>query len=355
MREYDPTWGVPSPAPQRETRQSGGYTDLQVNALLAAAVGTNVGIEATAAAEIAAGQWGRAFASAQVEPRTVATRALTPDVLALIGRELLLRGEAAFEIRIRRGELMLCPGCYWDVRGSVDPETWTYDLSAAGPDAVTTRRLSGDRVLHPRYAVAASRPWKGLSPLALQRETAQLAANLELRLRQEAGGQVGRLISLPNTDDTTAIETGLKAMNGRTMLVPSTTSGWGDGADAAPMRDWRPARLGADPPAPLVNLRADSVVHVLAASGVPSELVQRSDGTALREAWRQFLHATVQPVARLVTEELAHKLDTPGLRLNFDGLMASDLSGRARAFQSMVGGGMDVAKAAALAGLMEAE
>ena len=36
-------------------------------------------------------------------------------------------------------------------------------------------------------------------------------------------------------------------------------------------------------------------------------------------------------------------------------MFASDLSGRARAFQSMVGGGMDVQKAAALAGLMEPE
>ena len=43
------------------------------------------------------------------------------------------------------------------------------------------------------------------------------------------------------------------------------------------------------------------------------------------------------------------------LALNFDALFAADLSGRARAFQSMVGGGMDVAKAAALSGLTEQE
>jgi len=35
--------------------------------------------------------------------------------------------------------------------------------------------------------------------------------------------------------------------------------------------------------------------------------------------------------------------------------MASDISGRARAFQSVVGGGMDVSKAAALSGLLETE
>ena len=50
--------------------------------------------------------------------------------------------------------------------------------------------------------------------------------------------------------------------------------------------------------------------------------------------------------------ELAQKLDTPGLAFNFDRLFASDLSGRARAFQSMVGGGMAVDQAAGLAGLL---
>jgi len=37
----------------------------------------------------------------------------------------------------------------------------------------------------------------------------------------------------------------------------------------------------------------------------------------------------------------------------FDALFASDLSGRVRAFQSTVAAGMDPARAAALAGLME--
>ena len=81
-------------------------------------------------------------------------------------------------------------------------------------------------------------------------------------------------------------------------------------------------------------------------------MLDASEGTALREGWRQFLHASVVPVAALVSAELSDKLAVD-IGLNFDRMFASDLSGRARAFQSMVGGGMDVAKAAALAGLME--
>ena len=67
---------------------------------------------------------------------------------------------------------------------------------------------------------------------------------------------------------------------------------------------------------------------------------------------RRYLHSTLSPIARIVASECAVKLDTPGLTFDHSNLFASDLSGRARAFQSMVGGGMDITKAAALAGLM---
>ena len=62
------------------------------------------------------------------------------------------------------------------------------------------------------------------------------------------------------------------------------------------------------------------------------------DGAALWEAWRQFLHTSVTPLSLSVPSELSDKLDTD-VHLSFDRVFASDLSGRARAFQSMVGGG----------------
>ena len=82
---------------------------------------------------------------------------------------------------------------------------------------------------------------------------------------------------------------------------------------------------------------------------------ERGDGAGWREAFRQALHSVIAPLGRIMERELRYKLNSPGLMLNFDSLFASDLSGRARAFQSMVGGGMDVARAAALSGLTEAE
>ena len=57
------------------------------------------------------------------------------------------------------------------------------------------------------------------------------------------------------------------------------------------------------------------------------------------------------PLGDLLAAELADKLAAPRLRLTFDRLFASDLSGRARAFGSLVQGGMNKDRAAALAGL----
>ena len=60
------------------------------------------------------------------------------------------------------------------------------------------------------------------------------------------------------------------------------------------------------------------------------------------------------PVSLSVASELSDKLDAD-IRLTFDRMFASDLSGRAQAFQSLVLAGMDPGKAANMAGLMAAE
>ena len=76
------------------------------------------------------------------------------------------------------------------------------------------------------------------------------------------------------------------------------------------------------------------------------------DASAARELFRQFLHSTIAPVAEIITPELADKLDTPDLAFNFDSLFASDLTGRARAYGTLVNAGMDPAQAGAIAQLL---
>ena len=91
-------------------------TDAIVSSLLAQAGGSSVppSVEALGAVEAAAGLWSRAFASATVEPSTTATRALTPSVLAAIGRGLAVRGEAVFQLDVN-GTVELTQASSWKV------------------------------------------------------------------------------------------------------------------------------------------------------------------------------------------------------------------------------------------------
>ena len=137
-------------------------------------------------------------------------------------------------------------------------------------------------------------------------------------------------------------------------LTRSKRSDVDEGRVAAPQTDWKVTRIGAAPPATLALLRDGVAVTILGLCGVPPALaVMPSDGTAQRESWRRFLHGTVAPVARLVSAELAEKLDTPGLTLNFEELRASDIQSRARAWRTLVGkeAAFDTARASEIAGL----
>ena len=113
-------------------------------------------------------------------------------------------------------------------------------------------------------------------------------------------------------------------------------------------------RFGADPPVGLVNTASLATREVLSACGLSTALFGGADSASTREAWRLALFSVIAPLGRKVQTELAAKLDG-GLTIGWQELRASDLSGRARAFQSMVGGGMDVQQAIAVSGLVVAD
>ena len=343
-----------------EARESQPFTDAIVDAIAAQAAGTTAGDPgAIAALEAAAGLWARAFAAATLTP---AVPAITPDVLALIARDLIRRGESVHVVEIEAGAPILRPAGSWDVRGPWRESAWRYRLDLFGPSGNVTRFVPSDGVVHCRYAVDPSRPWHGLSPLQWARHTGAMAANAELRLSEEASGTVARLIPVPqdggdggDDDPHAKLKADIRTGKGRALLVETVAAGWGEGRQAAPLSDWKQQRVGPDPPESFVKLRSDAAAAVLDACGVPRALTSSEDGTARREAWRRFVMGSVEPVARMVAAELGRKLDTPGLALGFESLWAHDLAGRAASFKQMTAGGMDPTKAAALAGLMGAE
>ena len=344
------------PWTRREVRGSQPFTDAIVDAIAAQAAGTSAGDPgAIAALETAAGLWARSLAAATVTP---AVPALTADVLALIGRDLIRRGESVFAIEVEDGAPVLLSAGSWDVRGPWRESEWRYRLDLFGPSGNVTRFVPAAAVVHVRYAVDPARPWHGLSPLAWARATGTLAANLEQRLGEEAGGSVARLIPVPQDggdggdgDPLAGLKRDIAAGKGRALLVETVASGWGEGKAAAPMSDWKQQRIGPDPPATLATLRSDAALAVLNACGVPVSLATDADGTSQRESWRRFVMGSVEPVARMVARELGRKLDVPDLRFGFESLWAHDLAGRAQSFKAMVASGMELERAVALSGL----
>ena len=344
-----------------EARSS--YTDALVAALQMSATGGGSAVpNQTGAMEIAAGLWQRAMQGADVEGGPDAIRrALAPHVLGTVGRELIRRGESVWLIEVAGGSLRLLPAASFDVRGGADPETWVYELHLSGPSGQRSRKgIPAAAVLHFRWAVDAARPWRGLGPMQAAVLAGRLNAETDAALGNESAGPHGNLLPVPqapNPDDPkdpmTLLRRDLGNLKGRATLVEQASS-WEVKADrtgGSGPADWRARRLGADPPEGLVELRRDAAAEVLAACGVPVELVTASGASAgEREAWRRFLHGSVQPVAALIREELRAKLDT-GLSLSFAELRASDLAGRARAYKQLRDAEIPDAEARRICGL----
>ena len=354
-------WGAwPAPANGHvEARQrapatgSGGYTDLLVNAILQASVGTGDDSPAvTAALEGVAALYSRAFAAAQV---VGAGGLIGPGMMAAVARDLIRHGDSVWTFS-EGDRLRLLQASHFDVFGSADPDTWRYELDVVSPSKGSrTRRVPADQVLHFRYAVDRTRPWKGIPPLSWASGTGALLAVLEKVLSDESKGTRGYVLPIPAGGEDTEVDmlkADLRSLGGGTAIVETTAGGWGQGSVASPAQDWRPQRIGPNYPQAVVQLRDDIQRAVGMACGVPLALLGSGDAASLRESWRLFLHGAVAPLGRQITEEASEKLGRM-VRIDWTQLWAADVQGRARAFQSMTGGGMDAAAAARLSGLEE--
>ena len=333
-----------------ETRQD-SYSDTLIAALVSRAQGKTLTIPtATAALEACAGVVGRGFMACEVAGPAALTMALTPPCMELIGRSLIRRGELVLLIDTMAGELRLLPCETWDVEGT--PYEWEYRVTLSGP----SRTLSYDympatSVLHFKYAVDAATPWRGHSPVQVAALAGKLSAETVNALADESSGPVGRLLGIPGTDGDDETVRSLKAdianAQGRVSLME--IGDWNAAGEG--QVDLATKRFGAEPPQSLINLADYASREIWNACGFNAALFAGGQAAAIREAWRLALFGVLSPLGRLVESELQMKLgDT--VTLGWQELRASDLSGRARAFQSMVGGGMDVAQAVQVAGLM---
>ncbi len=256
-----------------------------------------------------------------------------------------------FLIDTQGGRIQLLPAETHDVEGGPYPDSWEYRVTLGGPSRTYTQDyVPASSVLHFKYAVDPTRPWRGNGPLQVASLAGSLSAETVKQLADEASGPVGRLLGIPKDGEDGTVDTlktDIRDARGRVALLE--VGDWGDTGGG--QVDVRSQRFGAEPPQSLVNLHTMASHEIINACGLNIALFGEGNAAATREAWRLALFGVLSPLGKLVESELKAKLED-SVTLSWQELRASDLSGRARAFQSMVGGGMEVAQAVSIAGLM---
>ena len=336
-----------SQLPRRpEVRAS--YTDQVVARLVAASSGVGDG-GALAAIETSAKWWGFGLASATVKPSNIALAAITPSLLDAVGRALCRSGESLHAISVSGGRVRLISCGSWTVHGSEDPASWQYRVTLSGPDTSRTITLPGESVLHVRYAPHPARPWAGRSPVQLAIDTARVAGLLETATAGELNfTQQQVLTPRRNQGDYAPVDT--LTPDTIQKIVSAFTEHVSSDAFVIPA-DLTAQRLGPEPPDSFALLRDRFENSILAMCGIPPALVAaRGTGTAMRESYRQILHALLKPLGAILAEEMREKLH-PDASLSFAELRAGDIAGTSRAFGSLVTAGLTPQSAAEIVGL----
>ena len=304
-----------------------GYSDLLLAGLESLASGSAGDVLRTSALETAAQLWAGALAAADV----TGTDALTPDTLAILGRQLVRNGEMVFEIRVSGSRVQLYPAAEWEIM-----EGWRYRCQLQEPPGkAVSRTIPRAKVCHFTWATDPREPWRGIAPMAAAALAAKVAANTETRLGEEAGAPSALILPIPTDGGATTLDslrTDIGDAKGGAILLESTAAGWDEGRAKGTLADWKAQRLGPEIPENLRQLHEDALQRVLAACGIPGSLASvGADGTQLREDYRRFVMLAVQPMARRIAAEASAKLDAD-VQLDFHGLHAHDIVARANAY-----------------------
>ena len=112
-------------------------------------------------------------------------------------------------------------------------------------------------------------------------------------------------------------------------------------------------RIGFDPRSTALEARERVYKPLLtAANTIPPALFGEGRAEGKKEALRQFLYSTLQPLGDMIAGEARENL-TVAFSLGFDRLYAADIQDRARAYKSQVDGGRAKAEAARKASMAD--
>ena len=347
--------------PWKTEKRNSVYSDAIITALLSSASGTTKGNpSALAALEVASGLWSRSLSIARVEPQDEVTKAISPRFLATVGRSIVRHGSSLWAITVTNGKVVLTEASGWDITGGSDPASWVYRLELAAPSGSESVSLPSEAVLHFFWGHDPDRPWVGTSPMGFSASSAASAAGLEERLSEELSAPCAHLLPIPadggdgsQNDPLAQLKADIAGAKGGTVMLETTSAGYGEGRAAAPAQDWTAHRLGAAPPDALVKLRAEGSMALLSACGVPPALAtSNSDGSAQRESFRR-LGVSVRGKAKEIAGELSAKLERD-ITLHLDEMRSDDRVGMARVVKNLVDAGFSIEDASKAAMLVQA-
>ena len=337
---------------QPEVRGESSYTEQRLSAQFSAAITGGVRGGSLGGVQIAASAIARAFAAAEVEGDD---GLLDSGTLYQMGFDLVREGQSVWLLDVGTGRLRLSRASTGsDVyEGSADRESWVYRLTLPGPSVTTTVRASADRVIHIRQNSDPTCPWRGRSGLEVAQSSGGLASTLVHALTAEGEVPVSRIIPQPQGDSQNTANSIRKSItDGLRLALPETVAaGDGSGRASAPLTDWKPYVVQPQYMAAGVDLHALALQEVASVSGLPAPMVPgaASAGPALREAFRQFVALTVQPLGRILEAEVSRVLERP-VRLQHHQLASADVASRARAYKALIENDIDQARALQLVG-----
>ena len=212
---------------------------------------------------------------------------------------------------------------------------------------------SADQVIHLRQNADPTCPWRGRSGLAVAQSSGGLAATLVHALSAEGEVPSLRIIPQPFGQSQTAADSIRGAVStGLRLALPETTaSGGGAGRSSAPLTDWKSYTIQPEYMTGGVELHALALQETAGVCGLPSAMVPGADaaGPAVREAFRQFVALTVQPLGRILEAEVSRVLERP-VRLQHHQLASADVASRARAYKALIENNIEQDRALELVG-----
>ena len=336
----------------REFRAAaGGYEDQQLRQAFPGLSSGAVRAAALGALQTAAGALARALATAAV---TGDRGALTAETRYAIGYDLVRHGQYVALLQIQRdgAARLLRADANAPTYGGPDRESWRYTLTIGGPSHTRTLTAPAASVVHVLWNSESITPWRGRSPLAAAAASGSLAARVAHSLTGEADIPSVRVTPMPAGQQAGTAQLIANRLRQGGLQFPETAiSAGGQGRVAAPITDWKGNRYGFDAPDSQIKLHQHMGEEIGTACGVPAAMMAgaRSAGPAMKEAFRQFLLLTVEPLAELVAAEVSRVTESR-VRLTFDALAAVDAAGRARAVHVLTEAGIDKAEAMRRAG-----